>query len=177
MPQTLDALIAEGRRHRALGELDQAVAAFTRAHELCPAAARPLVERGAILILQGRYEQTCEDYRDAAQLEPRYPGLNSYLAELCLYTNRAEDALTLSQDAAVLEPDNLMHRINIAHAQLLLGRTDAALNAYRCLAGEFHPTKNRTGRDLALQDLRLLEDAGIVIAQLEQARTVLAGCR
>jgi hypothetical protein len=165
----LHALITAGRRHRGAGEHDAAVRVFTDAHEQFPAEARPLVERGAILILQGRYDQALADYRAAGELDPHYPGLDSYFAELYLYTGRAAEALALSEDAAVREPDNLMHQINIAHAQLLLGRTELALIGYRQVAGQFHQVKQRFGRDLALQDLRLLVAADVEVPQLEQA--------
>jgi tetratricopeptide (TPR) repeat protein len=169
----LAARIALGRRHRSAGELDDAVEVFTDAHRAFPSAAEPLVERGAILVLQGRYRQTLTDYHTAAKLYPHYPGLDSYIAELYLYTGRPAEALALSEDAAVREPANLMHRINIAHAQLLLGHTELALDGYRRQARQFHPTKKRFGRDLALQDLRLLVAAGVDIPQLVRARDAL----
>jgi tetratricopeptide (TPR) repeat protein len=169
----LDAMIAAGRRHRTAGELDDAVRVFTDAHRAFPDAAQPLVERGAILILQGNYDRTDLDYQAAARLDAGYPGLDSYRAELSLYTGRAAEALARSEAAAEREPDNLMHRINIAHAELLLGQTDRALEHYRRLAGEYHPTKRTLGRDLALQDLRLLLDAGVDVPGVEKAREVL----
>jgi Flp pilus assembly protein TadD len=170
---TQETLVAAGRSLRAIGDLDAAARVFTRAHHLDPTAARPLVERGAIAILQHRYDEALADYQGAEQFEPHYPGLASYFAELYLYTNRAADALRISENAAVEEPGNLMHRMNIAHAQLLLGNTDVALDGYRDLADEWHPTKRRSGREQALQDLRLLDDAGITVPAIERARAVL----
>ena len=173
MADELEAATTRGRRHRAAGELDAAVKVFTDAHERFPAQARPLVERGAILILQHRYEQCRADYESAGRLDPQFPGLDSYVAELDLYAGRAAQALALSERAAAREPGNLMHQINIAHAHLLLGHTGAALEAYRQLAPRFHPRKQRFGRDLALQDLRLLVEAGVDVPDLAAAREVL----
>jgi tetratricopeptide (TPR) repeat protein len=169
----LTTLIAAGRQHRVADELDDAVRMFTRAHDAFPDAAQPLVERGAIRILQGQYKQTLTDYQSAAQRDPHYPGLDSYIAELYLYTGRAAEALALSEGAAAREPGNLMHRINVAHAELLLGHTELALDSYRRLARQYHPTKRRFGRDIALHDLRLLLDAGVDIPQLTKARDAL----
>jgi tetratricopeptide (TPR) repeat protein len=166
-------LIAMGRRHRAAGEYGEAAAVFTAAHEQFPGEARPLVERGAISILQGRYRQTMVDYKDAGALDPHYPGLDSYIAELYLYTGRPAEALALSEGAAAREPADLMHRINTAHAQLLLGHTALALDGYRRLARQYHPSKKRFGRDLALLDLRLMADAGVDIPRLAKARDAL----
>ena len=173
MAHELDTAIARGRGHRAAGELDAAVKVFTDAHERFPAQARPLVERGAILILQHRYERSRADYASARRLDPQYPGLDSYVAELDLYTGRGAQALALSEQAAAREPGNLMHQINIAHAHLLLGHTGAALEAYRQLAPRFHERKQRFGSDLALQDLRLLVEAGVDVPDLAAAREVL----
>ena len=171
--QELGEAIAAGRRHRAAGELDAAAAVFTDAHERFPARARPLVERGAILILLGRYAESRADYEAARRLEPGYPGLDSYVAELDLYTGRAAQALARSERAAAREPGDLMHRINIAHAHLLLGHTARALREYRQLARQVHPGKNRTGGDLAQQDLRLMTGAGIEIPGLAAASELL----
>jgi tetratricopeptide (TPR) repeat protein len=165
--------IARGRRHRAAGELDAAVQVFTGAHERYPAQARPLVERGAILILQARYRESRADYAAARRLEPGYRGLDSYVAELDLYTGRAAEALARSEQATAREPGDLMHRINIAHAHLLLGHTVQALRAYRQLARQVHPGKKRTGGDLAQQDLRLMTEAGLEIPGLAAARELL----
>ena len=169
----LSEAIAQGRRLRAAGELGDAVQVFTGAHERFPGQGRPLVERGAILILQGRYAESRTDYEAARRLEPAYPGLDSYVAELDLYTGRAAEALALSERAAEREPGDLMHQINIAHAHLLLGHTAQALQAYRQLAHLVHPGKQRTGADLALQDLRLLAEAGIGISGAAAARELL----
>jgi tetratricopeptide (TPR) repeat protein len=170
---SLDARIALGRRHRVAGELDDAVRVFTDAHTAFPDQARPLVERGAIHILAGHYAQSLADYDAATAIDPQYPGLDSYRAELFLYTGRAADALVLSEAAAAREPENLMHRINIAHAQLLLGHTDRALERYRRLARDYHPAKQRYGSDIALEDLRLLIEAGVDVPQAAEAREVL----
>jgi tetratricopeptide (TPR) repeat protein len=170
---SLPELIAAGRRHRVDGELDDAVRVFTSAHVAFPDAAQPLVERGAIRILQGDYARTLTDYQSATRLDPHYPGLDSYIAELYLYTGRIAEALALSESAEAREPANLMHRVNVAHAQLLLGHTQLALDSYRRLARQYHPVKRKFGRDIALQDLRLLLDAGVDIPQLTQARDAL----
>jgi tetratricopeptide (TPR) repeat protein len=173
MADELAEAIARGRRHRAAGELDAAAEVFTAAQERFPAQARPFVERGAILILQHRYDESRADYAAARRLDPQFPGLDSYVAELDLYTGRAAQALALSERAAAREPGNLMHQINIAHAHLLLGHTAAALAAYRQLAPRFHPRKQRLGRDLAGQDLRLLVEAGVDVPDLVAAREAL----
>jgi putative redox protein len=156
-----DALLARGRCHRLGGAYPEAIADFTRAHAVRPGAARPLFERGAILILLGHYDESRADYEAAIAREPGYPGAVSYLAELDLYTGRADEALARSERASRNEPANLVHRVNIAHAHLLLGHAERAAEAYDAIAEERDPGKRMTGAAIALADLSLLRAAGI----------------
>lgn len=52
-PEDYSALLGRGRCQRLLGTCDEAIADFTRAHEVRPFAARPLFERSAIFLLLG----------------------------------------------------------------------------------------------------------------------------
>jgi tetratricopeptide (TPR) repeat protein len=160
-PRDYTALIGRGRRHRLLGAYDDAIADFSRAHQLRPDAARPLFERGAILILTGRYDESLADYEAATLLEPAYPGAASYFAELFLYTSRAQEALALSEQAMRDEPTNLIHRVNAAHAYLLLGDLERAESAYSEVADQTDPGKGQTAAAIALADLALMRSAGI----------------
>jgi tetratricopeptide (TPR) repeat protein len=168
-PHDYSAALGAGRCHRLLGHLDDAVAAFSRAHDLRPEEARPLCERGAIRTLQHRWAESLADYQAAAHLDPAFPGLRSYFAELYLYTGRAQEALEISEQAAVDEPDNLMNRINIGHAYLLLGQLDQARREYCAVAGDMHPVKRRSGEELIREDWRLLRSAGIDVPRLPES--------
>jgi tetratricopeptide (TPR) repeat protein len=165
-PDGYDLALRSGRRHRMSGELDAAVSDFTRAARQQPGSARPLCERGAIYLLQARWDAALADYEDAERVDPAYPGLRSYFAELYLYTGRAAEALALSREALADEPENLMHRINIGHAQLLLGDTEEALHEYARTATLLDPGKQRYGAELVLEDLRLMRAAGLEITDL-----------
>jgi tetratricopeptide (TPR) repeat protein len=167
-PDDYHAAVRSGRAHRLRGELDAAVADFTRAAQAEPGLARPLCERGAVLVLQARWDEALADYQGAAQIDPAYPGLRSYFAELYLYTGKAADALAVSREALEQEPDNLMHRINVAHARLLLGDTEEALRDYAQTAGSFHRGKKKSGADLVLHDLQLMRAAGVEIPDVDR---------
>lgn len=162
-PDDYSALLGRGRCHRLLGAHDKAIADFTRAHVVQPRAARPLFERGAIAILIGRYEASRADYEAAALLEPHYPGSASYFAELCLYTGRPAEALAISEQASRDEPSDLMHRVNIAHARLLLGDVEQAAASYNAIARLNDPGRRMPGASIALHDLALMRAADIEV--------------
>jgi tetratricopeptide (TPR) repeat protein len=167
-PDGYDLAVRSGRGHRMSGELDAAVSDFTRAARLQPGSARPLCERGAVYLLQARWDAALADYQGAERIDPAYPGLRSYFAELYLYTGRAAEALALSREALAEEPENLMHRINVGHAHLLLGDTEEALLEYARTAALVDPGKQRYGVDLVLEDLRLMRAAGVEITDLDR---------
>ena len=160
--EDLAARIAAGRTHRVAGELDAAVEAFTAAAAAFPAAARPLLERGAVRILQGRPADALADHEAARRLEPDAPGLESCLAEDLLFLGRGHEALAAARRGQRAEPDALMHRVNLAHALLLLGRSGLAEHEYAALRDVAHPTKGLSGGEIALEDLRALRAAGVV---------------
>jgi hypothetical protein len=120
-----------------------------------------LFERGAISILIGQYDASLTDYEGAATRDPTYPGSASYFAELLLYTGGARAALVISEQASREEPMNLVHRVNIAHAHLLLGDVDRAADTYMAVADEHDPGKGLTGAAIALNDFALMRSAGI----------------
>jgi tetratricopeptide (TPR) repeat protein len=160
-PGDYAAMLGRGRCHRLLGAPREAIIDFTHAHHLRPTAARPLFERGAVSLLIGRYADSLADYEAAAILEPAYPGSASYFAELYLYTGRPDEALAISERASRDEPRNLVHRVNIAHAHLLLGAVARAARAYDAVANLHDPGKGTTGAAIALNDLTLMRSAGI----------------
>jgi len=170
----LDALVRRGRAHRGAGELDEALAIFTLAHERFPAAARPLCERGAVLLLVHRFDDALADYRAAEALDPAYPGLQSYFAEVWLYLRRPDEALAAAGRGLRAEPGDMMHRVNLAHALLFLGRHEAADAEYRSLRGEVHPAKGRTGAEIVLEDLRLLRSAGVTCDGMDAVERLLS---
>jgi Flp pilus assembly protein TadD len=172
-PEPLDRQIARGRQQRRHGQIEDAIATFSKVHEHHPAEARPLVERGAVLVLAQRFDEALADYRAAEALDPDYPGLRSYFAEVYLYLGRAEDALAVSEEGLRAEPQDLMHRINRAHSLLFLERVDAALDAYRALADEQHAAKRRSGAELSLEDFRLMRAAGLSPAGMDLATAAL----
>jgi len=173
--EDLEALVRRGRAERVAGDLDGAVETFTIARRAYPDAARPLCERGAVLVLRHRFDEALEDYRAAEALEPRYPGLQSYVAEVQLYRREPDAALAAAGRGLRAEPADLMHRVNLAHALLFLGRREAAGAEYASLRDERHPAKRRTGGEIVLEDLRLMRAAGLTAPGMDDVERVLAG--
>ena len=174
MAETLDALVRHGRAHRVAGEIEDAIATFTLAHERYPDAAGPLCQRGAVLLLVHRFDEALADYRAARALDPAYPGLESYFAEVWLYLRRPDEALAASGRGLRAEPGDLMHRVNLAHALLFLGRREAAEAEYRSLRGERHAAKDKTGGEIVLEDFALLRAAGLGCDGMHEVERVLA---
>jgi Flp pilus assembly protein TadD len=169
----VQALIADGRRQRLQGRLDDAVSTFTEAHRRWPDEPRPLVERGAVLVLAHRFDEALADYRAAEGLDPDHPGLRSYFAEAYLYLGRAREALAITDEGPHVEPGDLMHCINRAHSLLFLGHVDAAPAHYQALAAQQHPSKQRSGAELVLDDFRLMRAAGLSAPGMGRAEVLL----
>ena len=175
MAERLEELHRRGRAQRAAGEVDAAIATFTLAHERFPDAPGPLCQRGALLLLVHRFDEALADYRAAAALDPAYPGLQSYFAEVWLYLRRPDEALAAAGRGLRAEPGDLMHRVNLAHALLFLGRREPAEAEYRSLRGERHAAKGQTGPEIVLEDLRLLRAAGVTGAGIDAVERLLSG--
>ncbi|MFC9836359.1 tetratricopeptide repeat protein [Rhodococcus sp. NPDC127530] len=167
------ALIGRGRCQRMLGQIDEAIETFTQTFVLHPEQARPMVERGALYVLQERWADAAEDYQVAYRLDPHYPGFAAYVAELELYTGRPQHAHDLSVAALGREPDNLMHSINLAHSLLLLGYGTAARLQYEEIASTWHPQKRASGAAIAANDLRLMRAAGLTAPGFDDIEVML----
>jgi len=164
-----DAQLGLGRCHRLLGDWLAAADDFTRAHELEPTRARPLCERGAILTLLERYDESLADYELAREVEPAYPTLDSYFAEIYLYLGRYDDALAAAEQGLASGGDGLMSSLNVAHALLFSGLVDRALEKYAELVPLVHAGKGKSMRDVILNDFRLFRVSHRVPADLEVA--------
>ena len=175
MAERLDELHRRGRAQRAAGEVDDAIATFTLAHERFPDEPGPLCQRGALLLLVHRFDEALADYRAAEALDPAYPGLRSYFAEVWLYLGRPDEALAAAGRGLRAEPGDLMHRVNLAHALLFLGRREPAEAEYRSLRGEQHAAKGRSGAEIVLEDLRLLRAAGVTTAGMDAVERLMSG--
>ncbi len=171
--QNFDAWIGLGRCDRGSGDLDAAVDDFTRAASIQPAAARPFCERGAIEILRGNYSESLRDYEHARQVDPTYPTLDSYFAELYLYLDRPLDALKFATDGLRSGGDDLMNRVNIAHALLQLGDSADAVAIYRSISDEQHPGKRVPMRTVIKNDFRLLREADVQMGDIATAEAAL----
>jgi tetratricopeptide (TPR) repeat protein len=168
-----ESLHRRGRAERRRGDLDRAIETFTAACRRFPEEARPLIQRGAVLVLVHRYDEALSDYHAAERLDPSYPGLWSYYAEAYLYLRRPADALSASERGLAAEPDDLMHRINRAHSLLYLDRLEEARAAYLALVDQHHDVKQLTGAEIVLRDFDLSREAGITCPGTAAIRTLL----
>jgi tetratricopeptide (TPR) repeat protein len=172
-PGDLESVLGRGRTHRLSKQYDAAVSDFTTANEMAPGQARPLCERGAILILQGKYDASLADYVAAEKLNPDYPGLYSYFAEVYLYMRRAADALAATRKGLQKEPTLLIHQVNLAHSLLFLGHFDEAEADYVRLQDVIDAGKQIPGLAIVRNDFAQMRAAGISIPDMARIEAKL----
>jgi tetratricopeptide (TPR) repeat protein len=174
-PAMTDAALGRGRCHRMLGAVDDAAADFALAHELSPQDPHPLCERGAVLILDERWAEALADYRAAEALNPEHPGLASYFAELHLYSGHPGEALEAARQGLKREPDSVMHRVNLAHALLFMGRREEALAQYAAIRERMVRGEHVSGAAIVLTDLRLMREAGLTCEGFDEVEAMMGG--
>jgi tetratricopeptide (TPR) repeat protein len=172
-PATTDAALGRGRCYRMMGRVDDSAAAFLLAHQLSPQDPHPLCERGAVLILDERWDEALADYKAAEALNPDHPGLASYFAELYIYSGRPADALQTAQKGLEREPASVMHRVNLAHALLFSGRREEALREYEAVRTAAPRGDHGSGAEIVLTDLRLMREAGVVCEGFDEVEAMM----
>ena len=83
-----------GRAKLARGDIDGAIAAFTKAHEKGPRWADPMKFWGDALARQGDHAAAIRKYSDAAERAPRWGALHLAWGQALAKTDRADEART-----------------------------------------------------------------------------------
>jgi tetratricopeptide (TPR) repeat protein len=156
-----------------MGRIDESAAAFALAHELSPEDPHPLCERGAVLILDERWDEALADYEAAQALNPAHPGLASYFAELHLYAGRPQEALRAAQSGVEREPNSVLNRVNLAHALLFLGEQDRARGEYLAVCDRIAASEHKSGAAVVLNDFSLMREAGLTCEGFDEMEALM----
>lgn len=104
----LDRYIAAVASLEAVGQLDAAKQAYTRAHEHWPQSAWPALGLANISYTRGRFREAEEAYRTALAIEPENAVAHNNLAEILLRRGCISDASASAQRAASLAEDTAL---------------------------------------------------------------------
>ncbi len=91
------------------------------------------VLRGQVNRLLSRYEESMADYRKALELDPANDEARQNLAELLIYSHRAEEANRLFEDLLTRRPGNAALTLGLARCLVELGGDERAARARQLL--------------------------------------------
>lgn len=127
---------AKGFSHRARGEHEQALAAFTAAVRHNPDFPHAHAQRGAELLYLGRPKAAISEVEKAIELAPRGPSLGMFywiIGRAQFFMEQYADAIPWLQRSVRLLPNLWYNRLYLVSAYALLGKKAAATRAL----GEF----------------------------------------
>ena len=118
-----------GNAEFAVGEYEEALAAYDRAIELDPDHAVAHLNRGPALARLERYKEALAACDRAIELDPSHAGAHTNRGVVLARLERYKEALSAFDRAIELDPDNLVHHYNRACGLAMLQRPEAALAA------------------------------------------------
>lgn len=157
---------------RMLGDLPAGLQANDRALALAPDTADYLVEKGVNLFLAHNFAPSSAAFERVHSLNPAYPGINAYRAELFLYLRDAASA-SAAAEGVQREPKYGIHRINLAHAALFAGDLPKARELYLASADLIDMDGVTPGRDLVPQDFAKMRAAGVEVPGMNEILELL----
>jgi serine/threonine-protein kinase len=112
------------------GRLQEAAAAYQRLVELQPDSTRGYQRLGTALQTMGRYDEALDNYLKAVAIRPT-AGTLSNMGTLYYWRGDYAKAADAYQRAIQLVPNNPKYYVNLADAQIHLGRRPQAMGNYR----------------------------------------------
>lgn len=116
--------------YAATGPYEEALAAYTEAHEMDPNYSEYLNERGAIHFKMGHLAEAERDYRQAIELSPPYAEVWTNLGQCYRTMEHMEDAIEAYSQALDLDPDVTLALVGRADAYESLEMPSEALADY-----------------------------------------------
>lgn len=125
-PEMAECLALKGRALRALGRVDEAVAAYQQALAIRPRAAKVLTSLGIALRQLGRLAEADDVLREALRIEPQLLEARINFANVAQQRGRLDEAVLHYRFVLEQNPQLPEAHGNLAHALLLLGDLDGA---------------------------------------------------
>lgn len=172
-PKSAPAWHGAGKTLRMLNDLPAGRLANDRALALAPDTADYLVEKGVNLFLAYDFSPSSAAFERVHELDPAYPGINAYRAELFLYLRDAAHARAAAEEGVRREPKFGIHRINLAHAALFAGELDQARELYLASADLIDMDGVTTGRELVPADFARMKSAGVEVPGMDEILVLL----
>jgi adenylate cyclase len=130
---------AEGLVHRAKGEHDAALEAFSRAFELDPSLTRALAEKANELTLLGRPTEAPPIIEVAIKLSPLDPSLGGFywiVGRAYFFAGSYRDSIAWLRNSVGLRPNDWFNRLYLVSAYALDGQKDEAQKVLREFYGQ-----------------------------------------
>ncbi len=130
---------AEGLVHRAKGEHDAALEAFSRAFELDPSLTRALAEKANELTLLGRPMEVPPIIETAIKLSPHDPSLGGFywvVGRAYFFAGSYRDAISWLRKSVALRPNDWFNRLYLVSAYALDGNKDDAQRVLKDFYGQ-----------------------------------------
>ena len=115
-----------GMAYVSLSENDKAINHLKLAVQMKPDSAAGRTNLGTILFHTGKAALASEQFREALKLEPESFDANHNLGEFYIHTNNISQAAPLLERARQIDPASYDNSYDLAMADFLLGRFDAA---------------------------------------------------
>jgi tetratricopeptide (TPR) repeat protein len=145
-PTNSDLLRILGDQHAERGELDDALAFYTRAVDVAPFDPATRIALGILRKLMAEPDRARTEFQRAVELGPESADARFLLAELELETGRFSESADAASAAVSIDPDHRQARYVLARALIQDGRRDegrAALDAYQRVGDN---SRNREAR-------------------------------
>ncbi len=132
-----------GMTFASLSENDKAIDQLKMAVQLKPDSGAARTNLGTILFHSGKVSLAGEQFKEALKLEPSSFDANHNLGEFLIHSGSIPDARPLLERAQQIDPSSYENGYDLAMADFLLGRLDAAKQVIQDLAkskdtGELH---------------------------------------
>jgi tetratricopeptide (TPR) repeat protein len=156
------------------GDLDGAIADFTRAIELDPKDADAYYSRGDARAKKKQYDAALKDTQKAIELNSKDGHYYSSLAWYQLFNRKPREAIAASLKALKLSPaDAVVIKTNLAHSYLFDNQFDKAKAIYLEYKDSKLRDDERTFSQAVLDDFKELEEAGVTHPDMEKIKALL----